>query len=100
MTAPVPTVLVLSVFLLAGSSSSIVASEGSPVAAPLEAKQHAPTLIQSDRTLRLNFGEERVILPHGLQPSLLCTRSGTLVVQAQVPGKPFASKRISYFSPM
>jgi hypothetical protein len=55
-----------------------------------------PAMIQSDGTLRLSFGEERVIAPRGLQPSLLCTRQGTLIVQAQVPDKPFPAKRISY----
>jgi hypothetical protein len=40
------------------------------------------------------------VLPRGLQPSLLCTTSGTLVLQAQVPDKPFPSNRMTYFSAM
>ena len=66
------------------------------VTAPLEKTQHVPETIQSDNTLRLTFGDERVILPRGLQPSLLSTRDGTLILQAQVPDKPFPAKRISY----
>jgi hypothetical protein len=101
MMATVPTVLCLSLcLLLDGPSLGGFATEGVPVAAAIEATQNVPALIQSDGTLRLSFGPERVILPRGLQPSLLCTRSGTLIVQAQVPDKPFPSKRISYFSAM
>lgn len=80
--------------------ATILQSPEAAVVAPPEAKPNVPEVIQSDGTLRLSFGDERVILPRGLQPSLLCTRSGTLVVQAQVPEKPFPSKRISYFSAM
>lgn len=101
MTPSPPTILVLSVcLLLAGGSSVGLAAEGMQVAVRVEAKQNIPALIQSDGALRLSFGEERVILPRGLQPSLLCTRSGTLILQAQVPDKPFPSQRISYFSAM
>src|SRR5579862_7066491 len=64
--------------------------------APLEAKKNEPTVILNDDKLRLTFGEERVIFPSGLQPSLLCTRAGTLILQAQLPEKPSAAKRISY----
>ena len=57
------------------------------MSAPFEAKQNTPEMIRSDGTLRLSFGEERVVLPRGLQPSLLCTRSGTLVLQAAGSGE-------------
>jgi len=83
---------------LLSSAGMARASDRPPVVAQLEAHPNTPTLIQSDGALRLSFGEERVVLPRGLQPSLLCTRSGTLVIQAQVPDKPFPTKRISYFS--
>jgi hypothetical protein len=72
------------------------AADVDAVAAPLEKSQHVPETILSDNTLHLTFGDERVILPRGLQPSLLCTRDGTLILQAQVPDKPFPAKRISY----
>jgi hypothetical protein len=57
-----------------------------------------PHVIQSDDALRVSFGPERLVLPQGWQPSMLCTRSGTLIVQAQVPRKPFPSARMTYFS--
>jgi hypothetical protein len=76
------------------------AAETGPVTAPLEKSQHVPEVILSDNTLHLTFGDERIILPRGLQPSLLCTRAGTLILQAQVPQKPFPAKRISYPSAM
>ena len=50
--------------------------------------------------MRLSFGEERLVLPRGLQPSMLCTKSGALIVEAQIPDKPLPSKRITYFSAM
>ena len=82
--------------LLLAALSTLSLADIPPVLAPLETKQNIPTMIKSDGTLKLTFGEERVILPRGLQPSILLTRSGTLVVQAQVPDKPFPAKRISY----
>jgi hypothetical protein len=64
--------------------------------APLVTKKNEPKLILTDDKLKLTFGDERIILPGGLQPSLLCTRAGTLIVQAQLPKKPAPAKRISY----
>jgi hypothetical protein len=89
-----------SLLLLASLSQFSAAADNGPVNAPLEAKPNTPEVIRSDGTLRLSFGPERVVLPRGLQPSLLCTRSGTLVLQAQVPEKPFPSNRMAYFSAM
>ena len=83
-------------FLLFSVSSALGADQSVQFQAPIPAKQNVPTAIQSDGTLKLGFGEEHVILPRGLQPSLLCTRAGTLIVQAQLPQKPFPSNRISY----
>lgn len=94
-TAALPIIL-----LLAHLSQPAAAFGDEPVAAPPEAKPNKPELIQSDGTVRLTFGDERVVLPRGLQPSLLCTRSGTLILQAQVPEKPFPSRRMAYFSAM
>jgi hypothetical protein len=81
---------------LAGLSQAAIAADTGPTAAPLEAKPNNPEMIRSDGTLRLIFGEERVVLPRGLQPSLLCTRSGMLILQAQIPEKPFPSHRMTY----
>jgi len=64
----------------------------------IAAKQATPNTqsIKSDGRLRLEFGDEYVILPRGLQPSVFCTSSGTLVVQGQLPEKPALAQRISY----
>lgn len=62
--------------------------------------QNTPEVIQADPQVQLRFGDERLVLARGLQPSMLCTRDGTLIVQAQVPEKPFPSKRMTYFSAM
>lgn len=67
-----------------------------PVVAAEEAVPNTPTPILSDGRLRLEFGRESVILPRGLQPSLLCTSSGALVVQGQLPEKPVPANRITY----
>src|SRR5262249_54010964 len=72
------------------------AGADAPTPAPVEAKKNEPKVILTDDKLKLSFGEERVIVPGGLQPSLLCTQAGTLIVQAQLPEKPFPAKRISY----
>ncbi len=82
--------------LLVLASLIPAASADAPSPAPLEASKNEPKAILSDGKLRLTYGEERVILLRGLQPSLLCTRSGTLILQAQVPEKPFPSKRMAY----
>ncbi|QYM79379.1 glycoside hydrolase [Horticoccus luteus] len=56
----------------------------------------APHVILGDKRVSVTFGERRLVLAGGLQPSLLATGTGTLVVQAQGVEKPFAAKRISY----
>lgn len=93
-------VLLLAVWPAVAGLSGQPATPTEP-AAPAETQpRNLPTMVEADGRLRLRFGEERLVLPRGLQPSLLCTRSGTLVVQAQVPEKPFPSKRMTYFSAM
>jgi hypothetical protein len=42
-----------------------------------------PQMVEADGKLRLSFGEEILVLPRGLQPSLLRTKSGALIVHAQ-----------------
>ncbi len=65
-------------------------------APPKEVYSNLPSMVDADGRLRLDFGPERMVLPRGLQPSMLCTRSGALVVQAQLPEKPFPSPRMHY----
>jgi hypothetical protein len=90
------TFLTLAFLTLASLAPMAFAGEDAPTPAPLEAKVNEPKVILTGDKLKLTFGEERIIVPGGLQPSLLCTRAGTLIVQAQLPAKPLPSKRISY----
>jgi BNR/Asp-box repeat len=53
-------------------------------------------MVDADGRLQLDFGEERMVLDGGLQPSMLCTASGTLIVQAQLPDKPVPTPRMHY----
>ncbi len=62
--------------------------------------KNIPHMVEADGRLRFSFGAESLVLPRGLQPSLLRTASGALVVQAQVPEKPFPSSRMTYPSAM
>ena len=58
--------------------------------------RNLPAMVEADGRLRLDFGDEQMVLDGGLQPSLLCTASGALVMQAQAPEKPFDSPRMHY----
>lgn len=55
-----------------------------------------PEVLVKDPRISLKFGPERMILNEGLQPSMLCTKSGTLIVQSQLPKKPHPQDRIFY----
>src|SRR5688572_10176834 len=97
----------ITTFALATSvwvSGIAAASDRAPTTArttaPLEAAKNTPEMILWDGSLAVSFGEERLVLPRGLQPSMLVTRSGSVILQAQVPEKPFPSKRMTYFSAM
>lgn len=62
----------------------------------IEIVKNIPQVVVADPRLNLSFGDERMILNDGLQPSMLCTRSGTLIVQSQLSKKPHPQKRIFY----
>src|SRR5579871_1616562 len=68
----------------------------SAFSAGAERRPNIPETIEADGKLRLDFTEEQMVLPRGLQPSMLCTKSGVFVVQAQIPEKPFPSSRMTY----
>ncbi|MFI5358214.1 MAG: sialidase family protein [Opitutales bacterium] len=53
-------------------------------------------VLQADPRLRVTAGPEHLVLPDGLQPSLLVTARGALIVQAQLTKKPHPAARISY----
>ena len=57
---------------------------------------NSPEILLKDRRVLMKFGPERMIRNEGLQPSMLCTKSGTLIVQAQLPKKPYPQDRIFY----
>src|SRR4051812_21263168 len=69
---------------------------GAPPAGPTTVLRNTPETLVNDARLELKFGEERMILDTGLQPSMLCTKAGTLVVQSQLPRKPLPQERIFY----
>ena len=90
--------VVLAVAVCLGESRHGFAEE--PRESPGELRRNTPELIETDGKLRLSFGKEMLVLPRGLQPSLLRTASGALVVQAQVPEKTFPTERMVYFNAM
>jgi hypothetical protein len=57
---------------------------------------NVPQTLLTDHSLSLSFGEESMVLNDGLQPSMLCTQKGTLIVQAQNSHKMPPQKRMSY----
>src|SRR4051794_8957089 len=61
-----------------------------------ERPPNIPKTIEADGKLKLDYTDEQLVLPRGLQPSMLCTKSGVFVVQAKIPEKPFPSSRMTY----
>jgi hypothetical protein len=57
---------------------------------------NTPEILVSDPRVTVTFGDERLVLDDGLQPSMLCTKDGTLVVQSQLSKKPLPQERIFY----
>ena len=55
-----------------------------------------PSMVEADGRLRLDFGSEGMVLDGGLQPSMLCSSSGTLIVQAQMPQESPPGGRMHY----
>jgi hypothetical protein len=88
--------IVVLILVLGVISSARAATTSGVTTAALEPAKNTPELIHSDGSIKLSFGEERVVLPRGLQPSMLITRSGAIILQAQVPEKPLPSNRMSY----
>ncbi|BBO32837.1 sialidase family protein [Lacipirellula parvula] len=58
--------------------------------------RNTPQTIEADGKLRLEFGDELMVMNRGLQPYMLCTKYGTLIVQAQTPDKPAPTPRMHY----
>jgi hypothetical protein len=85
------------VLMLAPMQLAAAETKGPAAASPV---RNVPHMVEADGRLRFTFGEERLVLPRGLQPSLLSTRSGVMVVQAQVPEPTFPTTRMVYFNAM
>ena len=69
-----------------------------PAATPPRPKPvpNFPSMLEADGRLRFEFGDEHLVIAGGLQPSMLCTRAGAIIVQGQLPEKPFPSSRMHY----
>ncbi|MBC7759581.1 MAG: hypothetical protein H7069_12040 [Phormidesmis sp. FL-bin-119] len=61
-----------------------------------EVVENTPRSILTDKRLKLKFGKKRMVLNDGLQPSMLATSAGTLIVQSQNSKKPYPQERIFY----
>ncbi|HRE83855.1 MAG TPA: sialidase family protein [Opitutaceae bacterium] len=81
---------VISSTLAAADSAKPIDPYNVPVA--VKANNHPETL-QQNRRVSLKFGPEQLIIPGGLQPSMLVTKTGARVVQSQMPERPFPSNR-------
>lgn len=81
--------------LLPAVRPRMVAVEASAEAAA-KLPQNLPTMVGADGKLRFDYGKETMVYPGGLQPFILCTRQGTLIVQAQATRKPVATSRMHY----
>lgn len=62
----------------------------------VEVVHNTPVSLVKDNKLQFSFGDERMVVNDGLQPSMLCTKAGTLIVQSQNSRKPFPQQRIFY----
>jgi hypothetical protein len=82
--------------ILLSIASSIFAAQTNQ----LPCRPNIPEMVEADGKLRLDFEDEMLVLPRGLQPSMLRTRTGALVAQAQIPEKPFPTSRMVYPSAM
>jgi hypothetical protein len=67
-----------------------------PAAIRVDMQRNTPQTLVNNAKLKLAFGEERMIMPDGLQPSMLCSKTGTLVLQSQISAKPHPQERIFY----
>jgi hypothetical protein len=82
--------------LLTAVSSILLPARKALSLATQAVHDNTPLTLQEDKRIRLSYGAERLVLNDGLQPSMLCTRKGTLVVQAQTSHKAVEGKRIAY----
>lgn len=73
-------------------AAAVVAAE--PLAKKIIPVAHnTPSALLADPRVSVAFGPERLVVPDGLQPSMLFTRAGTLVVQGQLSSPSLPSAR-------
>jgi glycosyltransferase involved in cell wall biosynthesis len=89
-------VLVFAAFAAPGAGTNGLTTLPAQSKAGTARRTNIPEMVEADGSLRFDYGDEILILPGGLQPSLLRTASGSLVVQAQIPRKAFDSARMHY----
>lgn len=82
--------------LLAGIPLMRMKGFATPFYTQIALPNNVPQTVLANKRVKLTFGKEVMVLPEGLQPSMLCTRKGTLIVQSQNPNKPLPQKRIFY----
>jgi hypothetical protein len=75
--------LAVSFLALAAVSHGAIDEYNPPVLA-VRAHNH-PKVILADPRVQVDFGPEQLVITGGLQPSLLYTKTGTIVCQSQVP---------------
>jgi len=80
---------------LSAAEPTAVGAPTAPVA-PRKFMPNLPSMVEADGRLRLDFTEEQLVLAGGLQPSMLCMKSGDIVVQGQTPEKPIPTERMHY----
>ncbi|RYZ63082.1 MAG: exo-alpha-sialidase [Chitinophagaceae bacterium] len=66
------------------------------LSAPADVVHNTPLVLAKDNKLSFEFGKERMVIPDGLQPSMLTTKAGTIIVQSQNSKKPLPQQRIFY----
>jgi hypothetical protein len=86
--------MIAGLLAVAGVPASRLAAANA--ADPTQVDHSEPIVLKADPRVNLRIGAERLVMANGLQPSMICTAEGTLVVQAQRTDKPQPSKRISY----
>jgi hypothetical protein len=80
----------------AAASAGQATPAPAPAAEPRKPAPNLPTMVEADGRLRLDFTPEQLVLAGGLQPSMLVTKAGTIIVQGQLPEKPFPTERMHY----
>ena len=71
------------------AAETVAGAPVKPAAAPTQPPaSNRPSMVEADGSLRFEYGEENQIINWGLQPWMVCTASGALIIQSHVPEKP------------